>query len=373
MSETSLILLSAGDSSRFSLPVKKQWLYQGDIPLWLYVARKYEEAFPFIDIIITAHSDEIDYMRQFSNYHFVLGGNSRQESLKNALSKVTTKWVLVNDIARCCLDRELIERIFRAKDNGDCIVPALKAVDTVYYQNKPIKREDTLLIQTPQLSKKDILKKALESKENFTDESSAINAIGGDIYFVDGSSKARKLTYSEDIKHIDCLTPPHSQNLVGYGLDIHQFQEGKAMVLGGVSIDSPLGFKAHSDGDVLIHALIDALLGASGMGDIGEHFPDTDPNFKGADSIKLLRTILNRIRSCGLEPKQTDITILAQTPRLKPYKDAIRKSIAKEMGITPAKVNIKATTAENMGFVGRKEGVTVHAVATLGIYDWNRN
>ncbi len=373
MSETSLILLGAGSSSRFGLPVKKQWLYQGEIPLWLYVAQQYEKNFNFKKIIITAHQDEINYMKQFASYHFVAGGSNRQESLNNALKVVDSEWVLVNDIARCCLDKALIERIFEAKDKADCIVPALKAVDTVYYKNNPIEREDIRLIQTPQLSKKDILEKALESKESFTDESSAINAVGGKIHFVEGSIRAKKLTYLQDLKQLECLTPPTPRTLVGYGLDIHSFEEGKTMVLGGVKIESPFGFKAHSDGDVAIHALIDALLGACGMGDIGEYFPDNDPKFKNANSIELLKDVLKRIHSYGFEAKQVDLTILAQTPRLSPYKDAIRKNLAKEMQLLPAQVNIKATTAEEMGFVGRKEGVTVYAIATLGIYDWKKN
>ena len=372
MGATSLILLAAGSSTRFGLPVKKQWLYQGEIPLWLYVTRQYQEAFGFDDIIVTGHPDELAYMKQFADYTFFPGGASRQESLANALEQVHSEWVLVNDIARCCLDRALIRRVLEKKGDADCIVPALRAVDTVYYEDRPVDRAAVRLIQTPQLSRTAILRKALETGESFTDESSAVHAAGGRVLFVEGSQRARKLTHPEDLRQLDCLIPPAPRTLTGYGLDIHAFEAGKPMILGGVTIDSPIGFKAHSDGDVAVHALIDALLGAAGMGDIGEHFPDTDPRWKGADSMKLLDTVITRIRGCGLEPRQADLTILAQVPKLGPYKERIRQRLAQALNLLPARVNVKATTAEQMGFVGREEGIAVHAVATLGIYDWSK-
>ncbi len=372
MSKTSLILLAAGSSTRFGLPVKKQWLYQGEIPLWLHVARQYQEAFGFEEIIVTGHPDELVYMKQFADYTFVPGGSSRQASLLNALERVTGEWVLVNDIARCCLDKAMVKRVLEKKGEADCIVPALQAVDTVYYEDHPVERSAVRLIQTPQLSRTPILRKALDFEVTFTDESSAIHAAGGRVLFVEGSSRAWKLTHSGDLHQLDCLIPPASRTLTGYGLDIHAFEEGKQMVLGGVPIDSPVGFKAHSDGDVAVHALIDALLGAAGMGDIGEHFPDTDPCWRGADSMELLEDVLTRIRSCGLVPLQADLIILAQVPKLGPYKTQIRQRLSRAMGLLPSRVNIKATTAEKMGFVGREEGVAVQAVATLGIYDWSK-
>jgi 2-C-methyl-D-erythritol 4-phosphate cytidylyltransferase/2-C-methyl-D-erythritol 2,4-cyclodiphosphate synthase len=368
--DITLILLAAGSSSRFGLPVKKQWLYQGDRPLWLRVAERFDAAAEFAKIVVTSEPGEQAYMARFGDYDFVPGGASRQESLANALERVETPWVLVSDIARCCLDREMLERILERKGEAECIAPALRVVDTVYYGGEPTDRDKIRLIQTPQLSRTGTLRKALEKAEEFTDESSAVHALGGKILLVEGSEKARKLTRREDLKRLDCLEAPARETFTGFGLDIHAFEEGKEMKLGGVTVDAPVGFKAHSDGDVAIHALIDALLGAAGMGDIGEHFPDTDPRWKGADSMKLLETVLRRIRGVGLEPRHADLTVLAQTPRLGAYKEAIRHTLAEALELPPVRVNIKATTAEKMGFVGRKEGVAVHAVATLGIYDW---
>ena len=372
MQDITLVLLGAGSASRFGSPTKKQWLYQDKKPLWLAVADSFQNSFDFSKIIIVCAGDEIAYMKQFSNYSYVTGGNSREASLNNALKHIDTPFVLVSDIARCCIDTKMIERIIAKKDEADCIVPVIKAVDTLYMEGNPIDRDSIRIIQTPQLSKTDSLKKALATVEGFTDESSAIKAGGGEILFVKGSSKAHKLTTQDDLKKLPCLIPPSPETFVGFGIDIHPFEGGKTMKLCGIAIDSPFGFKAHSDGDVAIHALIDALLGAAGMGDIGELFPDTDTAYAGADSSILLQQVVKKIRAFGFEIISIDMTILAQTPRLLPYKQAMRKQIASLLEIAPIRTNIKATTAERMGFVGREEGVTVHAVASLQYFNWEK-
>jgi len=369
--DITLILLAAGNSTRFGPGTKKQWLYQGKKPLWLKVADDFAENFAFGKIIVTGTPDEIGYMSLFGDYTFVAGGTDRQQSLQNALEKVSTPYVLVTDIARCCLDVEMIRRILEHRGEAACIVPALSAVDTVYLKNEPADREAVRLIQTPQLSQSALLRTALE-RGKFTDESSAIRTLGEKVLLVEGSSKALKLTYREDLKKLPCLETPSSETFTGFGLDTHAFESGKPLKLGGVSIESPFGLRAHSDGDVVIHALIDALLGAAGLGDIGEHFPDTDPRYAGSDSLKLLETVVEKIRSVGFEPSHADLTILAETPRINPYKNRMRRTLAATLGLPPARVNLKATTSEKLGFVGRKEGITVHAVATLRYFDWSR-
>lgn len=144
------------------------------------------------------------------------------------------------------------------------------------------------------------------------------------------------------------------------------------MYLGGINIDVPYGFKAHSDGDVLIHSVIDALLGASGAGDIGEFFPDTDDEFKNIDSKILLQEIVKFIYNVGYEIVNVDLTIIAQQPKINPYKNEIKKTIASLLNLEKQFVNIKATTAEKLGFIGRKEGVAVQSIATLKYYDWTK-
>ena len=372
MKSISLILLAAGNSSRFDLPVKKQWLYQNDKPLWLFVLEKLQKTYSFEKIIVVANGQEIALMQRFSDVTFVQGGTTRQESLRNALAKVESEFVLVNDIARACVPREIIDALIQKAKPSSCVVPVLKMSDTCYYDGKPIDREKLLRIQTPQLSCSATLKKLLESQDQFTDESSAFFAAKKEVLFVEGSSEAQKLTYRDDLKSLPCLRPPINQARSGFGIDIHGFEKRKPMVLAGVSIESDIGFKAHSDGDVAIHALIDALLGASSLGDIGEFFPDNDPAYKGADSKEMLRNVVTLIESVGYSIEHCDLTILAEIPKISPYKEQMRKTLAKILGVTPAKLNIKATTAEEMGFIGRKEGVAVYATATLNYYRWDR-
>ena len=370
MSDTTLILLGAGNSTRFESYVKKQWLYTGEIPLWLHVAEHFGAIANFTQIIIVSSTEDIILMQSFADYTYVEGGSSRQDSLNNALQHVTSKYVLVSDIARCCIPQDMIERILAAKDKGSCIVPTLPVTDTLYLSDTPIDRDQVKIIQTPQLSVTKTLKEALRTEQLFTDDSSAVASMGEKVHFVEGSAHAHKLTAITDLQKLPCIQAPSAKTLTGFGLDIHPFEKNKAMFLCGVKIDVDYGFKAHSDGDVAIHALIDALLGAAGMGDIGELYPDTDESYAGADSKQLLADTVNKLKTHGYEIGNIDLTILAQAPKILPYKEEMRKTLASLLGIRQNFVNIKATTAEKLGFVGRKEGVTVHAVANLNYFNW---
>jgi 2-C-methyl-D-erythritol 4-phosphate cytidylyltransferase/2-C-methyl-D-erythritol 2,4-cyclodiphosphate synthase len=373
LSDITLILLGAGSATRFKLEPKKQWLYSGDNPIWLMVANNFDELYDFKEIIIVSSSDDIEYMNFFGNYKFVVGGDSRQASLTNALESVKSEYVLVSDIARCCLNKSMIDRVIEKKGYADCIVPAISVVDTLYLDGKPVERSKAKRVQTPQLSKTKILKKSLSLGIDYSDESSAIEANSGKVIFVQGSDNAHKLTIIEDLNKLSCLKPPSNRNLIGFGIDIHPFENNKKMFLCGIEIDSvDYGFKAHSDGDVAIHALIDALLGASGLGDIGELFPDTDPKYKGVDSKELLRVVVSKINSYGLVIGNVDISIIAQAPKLLKYKKSMRLSISKLLGIRANFVNIKATTAEKLGSLGREEGVAVEAIANLTYFDWTK-
>ena len=152
---------------------------------------------------------------------------------------------------------------------------------------------------------------------------------------------------------------------IGHGYDVHRFCDGEFVTLGGVQIAHKFGLLAHSDGDVLLHALSDALLGAAALGDIGKHFPDTDPQFKGADSRVLLRHVLGLVKAKGWKVGNVDATIVAQAPKMAPHIDAMRNLIAADLEVALDQVNVKATTTEKLGFTGREEGIAVHAVALL--------
>lgn len=372
MSNVTLIVLCAGNSSRFELSAKKQWLRTQNSPLWLFVTSRLKNFSNFDKIIIASHKNELNYMKNFSDeFTFVEGGNTRQESMKNALENVQSEYVMVTDVARACIPKEVITELISSKDEADCIVPALNVSDTVVYDEETINRDHVKLIQTPQLSRVEILKKALNTNIEFTDDSSAIKNIGGKIKYIKGSLKSKKLTFEEDIQAIECIEAPSNNFFTGTGFDIHPFEKDKPMWLGGVNIDVDYGFKAHSDGDVLIHSIIDALLGACGAGDIGEFFPDTDAKYKNADSRVLLKDIVKFIYNVGYEIVNVDLTIIAQKPKINPYKQEIKAVIASILNIEKQFVNIKATTAEKLGFIGRAEGVAVQSIATLKYYNWD--
>lgn len=371
MSDITLVVLCAGESTRFELSVKKQWIRIGDEPLWLNVTNRLSSYSNFSKIIVVGHKEEISYMENYSDkFTYVQGGKTRQESIVNALEYVTSKFVMITDVARCCVPKEIIDELILNKNKASIIVPSLNISDTVVYKNETIDRNSVKIIQTPQLSNTELLKKATQTTTEFTDDSSAIKSIGGTVFYIQGSNKSTKITFGEEIDTLKCLLKPNATTFVGNGIDIHEFEPNKQMFLGGVEIESKNGFKAHSDGDVLIHSVIDALLGACGAGDIGEFFPDTDPKYKGADSKELLRFIVKFISNVGYEIINVDLTILAEKPKINPYKKIIKSTMAQLLNIEKQKVNIKATTSEKMGFVGREEGALVLSSVTLKYYDW---
>ncbi|MEA3498556.1 MAG: bifunctional 2-C-methyl-D-erythritol 4-phosphate cytidylyltransferase/2-C-methyl-D-erythritol 2,4-cyclodiphosphate synthase [Campylobacterota bacterium] len=371
MIDTTLVVLSAGNSTRFELEAKKQWLRIDDEPLWLNVTNRLSSYAKFDSIIVVGHIDELNYMKNFEDeFIFVAGGSTRQESMQNSLHKVTTTYVMFTDVARCCIPQSVIVNLLENRTKASVIVPALNVTDTVIYNGETINRDNVKIIQTPQLSNTKALKEALKTDIEFTDDSSAIKANGGTVYYIDGSNESKKLTLGNELNDISCLKSPSKDFFTGIGIDIHQFEQNKKMVLGGIELDEDFGFKAHSDGDVLIHSIIDALLGGIGAGDIGEFFPDTDSKYKGADSKELLEYIVRFIKNVGYEIINIDVTILAQIPKINPHKNSIKKLLSKILNIPKYKINIKATTGEKMGYIGREEGVCVHSIATLKFYDW---
>ena len=368
--DLTLILLSAGSSSRFELNIKKQWLRIEHDPLWYFVAKKLKKTNLFTKIIITSSSDDIEFMQSYGEFTYVEGGNTRQQSLKNSLKSVDTEYVLVSDIARACIDESFLKKIINHSSDADCIVPYLPVTDTIVYNGNTIDRDNVKRIQTPQLSRTSKLRLALNTDKEFTDESSAIHENGGIREFIDGDEAALKITYINDLNKIPCLKAPSKDILSGNGFDVHAFDDKGDMYLGGVKIDSDFGFKAHSDGDVAIHALIDAILGAAGMGDIGMMFPDNDDAYKGIDSKELLERVVKRVNQYGFVMVNVDITIAAQKPRIGKYKQAMREVLSKILKCEMHRVNVKATTTEKLGFIGRAEGVGVIANANLKYYDW---
>ncbi|WP_418184596.1 bifunctional 2-C-methyl-D-erythritol 4-phosphate cytidylyltransferase/2-C-methyl-D-erythritol 2,4-cyclodiphosphate synthase [Aliarcobacter vitoriensis] len=373
MLDVTLVVLCAGNSTRFEKMCKKQWLRVGNEPLWLNVTKRLSSYSKFSKTIVVSHKDELNYMKNFSDcYTFVEGGDTRQNSIKNALKKVDTKYVMISDVARACVNKDIVLNLLENKDKASCIVPILDVSDTVIFEENTINRDKVKLIQTPQLSNTQVLNKALDTPRDFTDESSAIKAISEKIFYIKGNIESKKITFGNEIEQIPCLKKPSNNFFTGTGFDIHAFEENKEMFLGGIKLPYEYGFKAHSDGDVLIHSVIDALLGAIGGGDIGEFFPDTDEKYKNIDSKILLENIVNFIYNVGYEIVNIDLTIIAQKPKINPFKIEIKSSMAKLLKLEKQFINVKATTAEKLGFIGRAEGVAVQSIATLKYYDWTQ-
>ncbi|NLY04177.1 MAG: bifunctional 2-C-methyl-D-erythritol 4-phosphate cytidylyltransferase/2-C-methyl-D-erythritol 2,4-cyclodiphosphate synthase [Campylobacter sp.] len=350
------------------MKAKKQWLRSGHDPLWLVVAKNFTNSYKFKTVIIVGASDELNLMREFEpGFEYINGGDSRQISLKNALDLVKTEYVMVSDIARAEIPSLLIKTLIKECDKFDCISPYLSVNDTTYQNSEPIKRESLKLIQTPQISKTSLLKTALKSGEIFTDDSMAIKSIGGNLGFIKGDERAFKITTKNDLLKLN-LKAPSSECFVGNGYDVHKFKSGNGLMICGVKVPCEYSFEAHSDGDVALHALTDALLGACGLGDIGEFYPDNDPKFKGISSITLLKDSLKRVRSYGYEVVNADITIIAQTPKLSSYKHQMKEVVSEILGTN--RVNVKATTTEGLGFVGEKKGIAAQTSITLKYLNW---
>lgn len=403
MKDISLILLAAGDSSRFELPVKKQWLRVGELPLWQYVAQSIARAHPFKKIIIAVNEEDVNYCERLYacslasargaseykfqrkqggiecgvdecgsanlKFHFVPGGANRQSSLKNALKLVDSELVLVSDVARAQISPRTIDALIAASADADCVSPYLGVNDTTYLGEDVVKREELRLIQTPQLSRTALLKKALEGSEIFTDDSAAVGSAGGRLEFIKGEAGALKITRASDLATLN-LKPCSRDIFCGTGYDVHALEKGAGIVLGGVQIPCEFALIAHSDGDVAIHALIDAICGAAMLGDIGELFPDSDAQFKGADSKELLRKVMRRVIGYGYELVNADITIIAQRPKVGAYKAQMQEVLSEILNC--ARVNVKATTTEGLGFTGRSEGIAAQAAVSLKFYDWQK-
>ena len=308
-----------------------------------------------------------------------IGGASRQESVLKGLKRLrelaaADDWVLVHDAARPCLEEAEVSALIEALDQGaGGAVLAAPIVDTVKRESggeaaETVDRRGLWRALTPQAFALGALEHALEeaarSGITVTDEAQAMERLGARAHLVQGSPFNIKVTRAADLCAASRILQPGrgaSTMRIGQGFDVHTFGEGDHVMLGGVRVPYGRGVVAHSDGDVVIHALCDALLGALGEGDIGRHFPDSDPRYRGADSRVFLRTVAEMMRTRGMKLVNADITVLAEAPRIAAHRAAMAEILAADLGAAAAHVNIKATTTERMGFVGRGEGLAALA------------
>jgi 2-C-methyl-D-erythritol 4-phosphate cytidylyltransferase/2-C-methyl-D-erythritol 2,4-cyclodiphosphate synthase len=311
----------------------------------------------------------------------VEGGAARRDSVAAGLAAIAVRaggqdpWVLVHDAARPCLPPEDLERLLAALPGApDGALLAVRMADTVKRQDADgrsaatVAREGLWRAQTPQAARLARLQAALAAAPAATDEASAIEATGGRPLLVPGSPANLKVTEPGDLELARRALGEgerRAEPRIGFGIDVHAFGPGDHVWLGGERIAFGRGLVAHSDGDVLLHALCDALLGAAGLGDIGQHFPDSDPAYRGASSVVLLRHVLERVRAAGFRLVNADLTLIGEAPRLAPHRAAIRARLAAELGLEPGRVNLKATTTERLGFLGRGEGLAAEAAVLL--------
>ena len=307
------------------------------------------------------------------------GGARRQDSVAAGLAQVSAgaDIVLVHDGARPFCSGGLIARTVDAAAAWGAAVPALEASDTVkgvrrdgeaLFVRATLPRDRVRLAQTPQAFRREVLAAAValgQAGADATDEAALAERAGHPVRIVAGDPGNIKITTPEDLTRAAARARSVAVPRVGFGYDTHRLAEGRAMVLGGVVIPHPRGLVGHSDADAVCHAVTDALLGAAAAGDIGQHFPDTDPRWRGASSVELLARIAALVRDRGLAVGNVDVVVVAERPKLAPHVAAMRSALAAALGVDVGRISVKAKTGEGLDAVGRGEGVAVHAVALL--------
>ena len=408
------IIAAGGRGQRFGGAQPKQLLSVGGRP----ILERSVMAFalhPAVDALIVAlpqalADDPPAYLRQTDKpIRIVAGGERRQDSVANAFRATAeaSDIIVIHDAARPFASADLIARTIAAAAESGAAVAAVQSRDTVKEAalwrgtsgprvvKATLPRETIYLAQTPQAFRRDVLRRALEIGErdrlDATDEAALVEIAGLPVRLVDGEASNIKITTPEDLSLAEAIAeglrnaerglrrPDVSPNenpaanrdpqsaipRAGTGYDLHRLVAGRPLVLGGVTIPSERGALGHSDADVVCHAVTDAILGAASLGDIGQHFSDSDPRWKDANSIDLLRRVVQLVIERGFMVGNVDVTVILETPKIRDHVDAMRASVAGAIGIDVARVSIKGKTNEGVDAVGRGEAIAAHAIALL--------
>jgi 2-C-methyl-D-erythritol 4-phosphate cytidylyltransferase/2-C-methyl-D-erythritol 2,4-cyclodiphosphate synthase len=392
------VIAAGGTGTRIGAHQPKQFLQVGGKPILVRTIEAILALKDVVQVVIALPDEHISQAEDMLAGRpwtvpilCVPGGPTRQESVRRGVLRVPSNvdLVLVHDAVRPFCSREMLDRVVEAAWRIGGAVPALPATETIQRVSrrgrvlKTPPREELYAIQTPQCFRAAILRSALEraSREGFdaTDESSVVRWAGRAVAVVEGSPDNIKITRPLDLEIAESLIARnHEQDWqprraaggsrmlrIGHGIDYHRLVEGRKLILGGVEIPYEKGLEGHSDADALTHAICDALLGASALGDIGRHFPDTDPAHRNRSSLEFLHEVRDKVRSAGWKIQNVDATLLAQRPKLAPYFEDMRCHIARVLELSPDAVNIKATTTEGMNAEGRGEGISAQAVVLL--------
>ncbi|HET7757958.1 MAG TPA: 2-C-methyl-D-erythritol 2,4-cyclodiphosphate synthase [Steroidobacteraceae bacterium] len=388
-----LVMPAAGSGSRFAADFPKQYaVLAGRTVIEWALAPFLADPRCAHAVVVLAEGDarwpEVAARLGSSRVSSAPGGGRRSESVRSGLAALRERlrdedWVVVHDAARPCLEPADLERLITRAGAHECGgLLAVPAADSLK-RSAPgeaavagsVERAGLWRALTPQMFRYGRLCAALDAAHARArypgDEAQALEWLGATALLVEGAATNVKITTPADLELAAALLrargarPGEAAMRIGSGVDVHAFGPGEFLMLGGVRIPHSRGVIAHSDGDVVLHALCDALLGGAGLGDIGEHFPDTDPRWRGADSRRFVAAVLELLRARGLAIENADLTVIAQAPKIAPYREAMRREVAALLGIALERVSIKATTTEGLGFLGRAEGIAAQAVVLL--------
>jgi len=377
------VVAAAGRGRRFGAPENKVFALLAGKPV-LHWTLKALAACPEVDaVLIVTGAEDLERVRAIAAAFAKVvgvceGGQERYDSVRNALNAVPpeTELVAVHDGARPLASAALISAVIHAARETGAALPAIPVSDTVKRSadgrdtTETVDRRELHGVQTPQVFRLELLREAYASARaagfSGTDDASYVERLGHPVRLVAGEKTNLKITVAEDLRIAEALMGGRVTR-TGFGYDVHRLAPGRALVLGGVELQHPdgLGLDGHSDADVLLHAIADALLGAAALGDIGEHFPNTDPRYRGISSLTLLSEVADKLREAGWETVNVDAMLLAERPRIRPHVEEMRARIAAALGIEAGQVSVKATTNERLGFEGREEGMAAHAVAVI--------
>jgi 2-C-methyl-D-erythritol 4-phosphate cytidylyltransferase / 2-C-methyl-D-erythritol 2,4-cyclodiphosphate synthase len=378
------ILAAGGIGSRVGGTVPKQFQDLGDGTIMIHRALMALTACGLINEIVVALPEGVGLGTEGTPVKPIVvvpGGARRQDSVANALARVSdaADLVVIHDAARPFVSNALLERTIRAAHDHGAAIAAIPVTDTVKQIEMgqtsvpriraTLPRETIFLAQTPQAFRRDVLVHAMAAAGdmNVTDEAMLVERAGFPVHLVDGEAGNIKVTTASDLARARTIVsgPQQTSMRIGTGYDLHRLVEGRPLILAGVRIPFDRGLLGHSDADIVCHAVTDAILGAAALGDIGALFPDTDPQWKDADSLELLRAAAATVRDAGFAIGNVDLTVIAERPKLRPHVDAMRANLARALGIDVSGIAVKGKTNEGVGETGRGEAMACHAVALI--------
>jgi 2-C-methyl-D-erythritol 4-phosphate cytidylyltransferase/2-C-methyl-D-erythritol 2,4-cyclodiphosphate synthase len=380
MSSVYALVVAAGQGSRFGGPRPKQYLPLGGADILRHAVAVLAQHERITNVLVVIRpEDRALFDRSVAGLAVMppmTGGAARQDSVRLGLEALATfhpHRVLIHDGARPFPDRQLVDRVIDGLDKAAAAIPCLPLRDTIKRGEgrsirETIERAALWRAQTPQGFHFDAILAAHRAAigRELTDDAAVAEAAGLVPLIVDGSEDNLKITTSEDLAAAERLIAARQSDIrVGQGFDVHPFVEGDHLWICGVSIPHSMSLAGHSDADVGLHALTDAVLGAIGAGDIGMHFPPSDSRWRGAASDQFLSHAVNLVRARGGAIAAVDVTVICERPKIAPYRAAMVERLAAILGITPDRVSVKATTTEKLGFTGRAEGMAAQAVATV--------